>query len=347
MLITPVEGRSYHTQKPRNLPRVPVAAATDCSIDQTDAMASTDGNNQEASKVAESEELVDRFLDAIWMERGLSQNTLGAYRADLMTLGRGLSKSNKTIQDANKADLLGFIADRVESGAKPRSTARQLSSFRRFFRYIMREGLRDTDPTADIEMPRIGRSLPKTLSEDEVDALLNAPNTDEPLGHRDRAMLELLYATGLRVSELINLKQSQINFNQGVLRIVGKGDRERLIPLGDESQRWLRDFINGPRMEILLERQTDYLFPTRRGDRMTRQAFWHIIKRYAEKAGIRRKLSPHSLRHAFATHLLNRGADLRVVQLLLGHSDLSTTQIYTHVARERLKDLHGEHHPRG
>jgi integrase/recombinase XerD len=222
-----------------------------------------------------------------------------------------------------------------------------LSSFRRFFRYIMREGMRDTDPTADIEMPRIGRSLPKTLSEDEVDSLLNAPNTDEPLGHRDRAMLELLYATGLRVSELINLKQSQINFNQGVLRIVGKGDRERLIPLTDESQRWIRDFIDGPRMEILLERQTDYLFPTRRGDRMTRQAFWHIIKRYAEKAGVRKKMSPHSLRHAFATHLLNHGADLRVVQLLLGHSDLSTTQIYTHVARERLKDLHGEHHPRG
>jgi integrase/recombinase XerD len=211
----------------------------------------------------------------------------------------------------------------------------------------MREGLRDSDPTADIEMPRIGRSLPQTLSEEEVDSLLNAPNTDEPLGHRDRAMLELLYATGLRVSELINLKQSHINFNQGVLRIVGKGDRERLIPLGDESQRWLRDFIDGPRMEILLERQTDYLFPTRRGDRMTRQAFWHIIKRYAEKSGVRRKMSPHSLRHAFATHLLNRGADLRVVQLLLGHSDLSTTQIYTHVARERLKDLHGEHHPRG
>ena len=310
-------------------------------------MPSTDPNNQEAASIARTEELVDRFLDAIWMERGLSQNTLGAYRADLMTLGRGLAKQGKAIDEANKPDLLDFIADRVESGAKPRSTARQLSSFRRFFRYIMREGLRDTDPTADIEMPRIGRSLPKTLTEDEVDSLLNAPNTDEPLGHRDRAMLELLYATGLRVSELINLKQAQINFNQGVLRIVGKGDRERLIPLGDESQRWLRDFINGPRMEILLERQTDYLFPTRRGDRMTRQAFWHIIKRYAEKAGIRRKLSPHSLRHAFATHLLNRGADLRVVQLLLGHSDLSTTQIYTHVARERLKDLHGEHHPRG
>lgn len=294
-----------------------------------------------------SEELVDKFLDAIWMERGLSKNTLGAYRADLMTLARSLAEGSKLINNADKADLLGFIAKRVESGAKPRSTARQLSSFRRFFRYIMREGMRDSDPTADIEMPRIGRSLPKTLTEEEVDSLLNAPNTDEPLGHRDRAMLELLYATGLRVSELINLRQSQINFNQGVLRIIGKGDRERLIPLGEESQRWIQEFIDGPRMEILLERQTEYLFPTRRGDRMTRQAFWHIIKRYAEKAGIGQKLSPHSLRHAFATHLLNRGADLRVVQMLLGHSDLSTTQIYTHVARERLKELHSEHHPRG
>jgi len=304
--------------------------------------------NQSASKLqSSSEELVDKFLDAIWMERGLSANTLGAYRADLMTLRRCLSEQNIPIQDAQKADLLEFIALRAKGGAKPRSTARQLSSFRRFFRYIMREGLRDTDPTADIEMPRIGRSLPKTLTEEEVEALLHAPNTDESLGHRDRAMLELLYATGLRVSELINLKQSQVNFNQGVLRIVGKGDRERLIPLGDESQRWLKEFIDGARMEILLERQTDYLFPTRRGDRMTRQAFWHIIKRYAQKAGIDKKMSPHSLRHAFATHLLNRGADLRVVQLLLGHSDLSTTQIYTHVARERLKDLHGRHHPRG
>ena len=312
-----------------------------------DTMASIKNQNSGSKSVDRSQELVDRFLDAIWMERGLSQNTLGAYRADLMTLGRSLSEQEKTIDNAEKADLLAFIAGRVEGGAKPRSTARQLSSFRRFFRYIMREGMRDTDPTADIEMPRIGRTLPKTLSEDEVESLLHAPNIDEPLGHRDRAMLELLYATGLRVSELINLKQSQVNFNQGVLRIVGKGDRERLIPLGEESQRWLRDFIDGPRMEILLERQTDYLFPTRRGDRMTRQAFWHIIKRYAEKAGVRQKMSPHSLRHAFATHLLNRGADLRVVQLLLGHSDLSTTQIYTHVARERLKDLHGEHHPRG
>ena len=187
-----------------------------------------------ATPQSRSEALVDQFLDAIWLERGLSANTLGAYRADLMTLRRGLSEHDISIEQAEKADLLEFIARRVESGAKPRSTARQLSSFRRFFRYIMREGLRDTDPTADIEMPRIGRSLPKSLTEDEVDGLLQAPNTDEPLGHRDRAMLELLYATGLRVSELINLKQSQVNFNQGVLRIIGKGDRERLIPLGDE-----------------------------------------------------------------------------------------------------------------
>jgi integrase/recombinase XerD len=312
-----------------------------------ETMASTRQNKSATDHQVRSEELVDRFLDAIWMERGLSANTLGAYRADLMTLWRGLSERDISIDKAEKADLLEFISRRIESGAKPRSTARQLSSFRRFFRYIMQEGLRDTDPTADIDMPRIGRSLPKTLTEDEVDALLGAPQTQEPLGFRDRAMLELLYATGLRVSELINLKQSQVNFNQGVLRIVGKGDRERLIPLGEEAQRWLQDFIEGPRMEILLERQTDYLFPTRRGNRMTRQAFWHIIKRYAEKAGIEKKLSPHSLRHAFATHLLNHGADLRVVQLLLGHSDLSTTQIYTHVARERLKDLHEQHHPRG
>jgi integrase/recombinase XerD len=310
-------------------------------------MASTQQDKSRPGSLTGSEQLVDRFLDAIWTERGLSANTIGAYRADLMTLWRGLSERNIAIEAAEKADLLDFIATRVKSGAKPRSTARQLSSYRRFFRYIMREGLRDTDPTADIDMPRIGRSLPRSLTEDEVDALLRAPRTDEPLGNRDRAMLELLYATGLRVSELISLRQSQVNFNQGVLRIVGKGDRERLIPLGDEAQRWLKNFIEGPRMEILLERQTDYLFPTRRGDRMTRQAFWHIIKRYAQKAGIEKKLSPHSLRHAFATHLLNRGADLRVVQLLLGHSDLSTTQIYTHVARERLKELHGKHHPRG
>ena len=196
------------------------------------------------------------------------------------------------------------------------------------------------DPTAQIAMPKIGRSLPKSLTEAEVDSLLEAPVVTDPLGHRDRTMLEVLYATGLRVSELVSLKHNQVNLNQGVMRVVGKGNRERLIPLGDEAVNWLQQFMQGPRVEILLERQTDYLFPTRRGDRMTRQAFWHIIKRYSKKAGVEKDLSPHTLRHAFATHLLNHGADLRVVQMLLGHSDLSTTQIYTHVARERLKELH-------
>ncbi len=299
-------------------------------------------NGSKDSKVT-----VDRFLDAIWMERGLSENTLDAYRADLLALDQRLKSRDVELMKASKADLLDYISWRVDGGAKPRSTARQLSSFRRFYRYLLREGVISVDPTAEIAMPKIGRSLPQSLSEDEVDALLAAPNVSEPLGNRDRAMLELLYATGLRVSELINLKMEQMNLNQGVIRVVGKGDRERLIPLGDEAQDWLRDFIEGARIEILLERQTDYLFPTRRGDRMTRQAFWHIIKRYAKKAGVSKKLSPHTVRHAFATHLLNNGADLRVVQLLLGHSDVSTTQIYTHVARERMKDLHSRHHPRG
>jgi integrase/recombinase XerD len=291
--------------------------------------------------------LIDRFLDAIWMERGLSENTLGAYRADLVALNQRLESKSVELIKATRADIMDYIAWRVEGGAKPRSTARQLSSFRRFYRYMLREGMISEDPTVNIAMPKIGRSLPQSLTEQDVEALLSAPKVAEPLGHRDRTMLEVLYATGVRVSELINLKLSQINLNQGVLRIVGKGDRERLIPLGDEAQDWLREFIDGPRGEILLERQTEYLFPTRRGDRMTRQAFWHIIKRYAKKSGVSKKLSPHTVRHAFATHLLNNGADLRVVQLLLGHSDVSTTQIYTHVARERMKELHGRHHPRG
>lgn len=297
--------------------------------------------------LAAAKALIDRFLDAIWMERGLSENTLGAYRADLHALCKRLAAREVSLVNASRADLLDYIAWRVEQGAKPRSTARQLSSFRRFFRYLVREGVLREDPTAQISMPKVGRALPQSLTESEVVALLGAPDITDPLGHRDRTMLEVLYATGLRVSELITLRISQINLNQGVLRIVGKGDRERLIPLGDEAQTWIREFIKGARMEILLDRQTEYLFPTRRGERMTRQAFWHIIKRYAAKAEISKKLSPHTLRHAFATHLLNNGADLRVVQLLLGHSDLSTTQIYTHVARERMKELHGRHHPRG
>ena len=294
-----------------------------------------------------AEAIIDKFLDAIWMERGLSANTLGAYRADLVCLHRWLSQRDIRLIYASRSDLLAFIAWRTEQGVKPRSTARQLSSFRCFYRFLLRESVIKEDPTLKIEMPSIGRSLPRSLTETEVGALLAAPDVSDPLGHRDRTMLEVLYATGLRVSELTNLKQSEINLNQGVARIIGKADRERLIPLGEEAQGWLREFIAGPRTEILLERQTDYLFPTRRGDFMTRQAFWHIIKRYAKHAEIGRKLSPHTLRHAFATHLLNNGADLRVVQMLLGHSDLSTTQIYTHVARERMKELHSQHHPRG
>jgi integrase/recombinase XerD len=281
------------------------------------------------------------------MERGLSANTLVAYRADLVALHRWLCARNLSLAQTGRAELMDFIAARVQAGARPRSTARQLSSFRRFFRYLMREGGVREDPTAQIAMPKIGRSLPRSLSEAEVESLLGAPAVTDPLGYRDRTMLEVLYATGLRVSELVSLKLGQINMNQGVTRVLGKGNRERLIPLGEEAVRWLKAFISGARNDILLDRSTDYLFPTRRGDRMTRQAFWHIIKRYARKAGVDRELSPHTLRHAFATHLLNHGADLRVVQMLLGHSDLSTTQIYTHVARERMKELHSSHHPRG
>lgn len=302
---------------------------------------------QRASGEAAGPGPIDRFLDAVWMERGLSPNTLAAYRADLTALERWLEEHEQTLMGAQRGDLLAFMASRVQAGARPRSTARQLSSFRRFYRYLVREGQLREDPTAQIAMPKVGRSLPRSLTEEEVEALLAAPAVSDPLGHRDRTMLEVLYATGLRVSELVNLKLGQVNLNQGVLRIVGKGDRERLIPLGEEAVQWVQQFLQGPRVEILLERQTDFLFPTRRGDRMTRQAFWHIIKRYARKAGVAKDLSPHTLRHAFATHLLNHGADLRVVQMLLGHSDLSTTQIYTHVARERLKDLHSQHHPRG
>ena len=299
------------------------------------------------SNTDSSDPAVSRFLDAVWMERGLSANTLAAYRADLTALARWLTERAVPITRTSRADLQDFIAWRVHAGARPRSTARQLSSFRRFFRYLVRENEIREDPTAQIAMPKIGRSLPKSLSEEEVESLLGAPAVNDPLGNRDRTMLEVLYATGLRVSELVNLRHGQVNLNQGVIRVLGKGNRERLIPLGEEAVRWLIEFSRSSRGEILLERQTDYLFPTRRGDRMTRQAFWHIIKRYARKAGIGRDLSPHTLRHAFATHLLNHGADLRVVQMLLGHSDLSTTQIYTHVARERMKELHQQHHPRG
>jgi integrase/recombinase XerD len=290
---------------------------------------------------------VERFLDAAWMERGLSANTLMAYRADLVSLGRWLTTQGTPFEKATTADLQAFLAQRMDRGGSPRSTARQLSTIRRFYRYLVREGMIGEDPTLSIARPKLGRPLPKSMSESEVEALLAAPDTHKPLGVRDRTMLELLYATGLRVSELVSLRREQVNLQQGTVRVTGKGDRQRLIPLGEESIVWLERYLAEGRPDILNGRETPYMFPTSRSESMTRQAFWHLIKRYANKAQIKDDLSPHTLRHAFATHLLNHGADLRVVQMLLGHSDLSTTQIYTHVAKQRLQDVHSEHHPRG
>ncbi|MGH8306828.1 MAG: site-specific tyrosine recombinase XerD [Gammaproteobacteria bacterium] len=290
---------------------------------------------------------VESFLDAMWSERGLSDNTLAAYRADLQGLSRWLDEQGVGILSVGRDHLLAFLAWRVQQGARPRSTARQLSSIRRFYRYMLREGHVSEDPSTRIDMPKLGRPLPKSLTETEVTALLNAPDVGNALGVRDRAMLELLYATGLRVSELVSLRLDQVNLRQGVVRVLGKGNRERLVPMGEEAQTWIERYLRDTRRDIIGTQQTDFLFPTRRSAHMTRQAFWHIIKRYAQKAEIRATMSPHTMRHAFATHLLNHGADLRVVQMLLGHSDVSTTQIYTHVARERLKDLHAQHHPRG
>ena len=254
-----------------------------------------------SGRFADPATAIDWFLDGIWAERGLSENTLRAYRSDLLALNRYFVEHGVSLVNAAEADLLEFLAWRVGTGAKPRSTARQLSTFRRFYRYLLRESAITEDPTAQIEMPKVGRRLPHSLTEADVDALLAAPEVDRPLGHRDRTMLELLYATGVRVSELVGLKLSQVNLNQGVLRIIGKGDRERLVPLGDEAQDWIRKFVLGPRAEILAGRQTEYLFPTRRGGPMTRQAFWYLIKRHAGQAGISKKLSPHTVRHAFAT----------------------------------------------
>ncbi len=289
--------------------------------------------------------LIDQFLDAIWVEQGLSKNTLSAYHSDLKIFAKWLEE--KPILDVETKDLSAFLASRYKAGIGNRSSARILSSLRRFYGYFIRENRISIDPTTLIESPHIGRSLPVSLSEYDVELLLNAPEVTNPLGFRDKTMLEMLYATGLRVSELVGLKFDQISFRQGVVRIIGKGNKERLVPVGEEAMSWLDAYMNQARKTTLGERQSDYLFVTNRADGMTRQAFWHIIKRHAKKAGITKELSPHTLRHAFATHLLNHGADLRVVQLLLGHSDLSTTQIYTHIARERLKELHSTFHPRG
>ncbi len=290
--------------------------------------------------------VIDRFLDAMWSEQGLSQNTLAAYGADLRVLHRWLGKQGRTLENARKGDLLAFISSRAAGGIHVRTLSRQLSTARRFYGYLMREGLISRDPSGQIANPRMGRPLPHTLSESEVERLLDAPPLDNPLGIRDRCMLEVLYATGLRVSELVNLALGQVSLASGVLRVRGKGSKERLTPLGEEAADWLRKFMDHARPDILGDRVSDALFPTRRGKAMTRQAFWQRLRKHSAAAGVTEHVTPHSLRHAFATHLLDHGADLRVVQLLLGHSSLSTTQIYTQVARKRLRDLHRRHHPR-
>ncbi len=297
---------------------------------------------------SDDETLIEQFLDALWLERGLSRNTLSAYGTDLRQAAGWLrDQTNGGLCDARDIDLLGYLAHRAQNRTSPRTTARLLSSLRRFYAYLVRQGTVRDDPSAGLAAPKLGRSLPHALSEADVEALLAAPVVDDDLGLRDRAMLEVLYATGLRVSELVGLSLRQLNLRQGVVRVVGKGSKERLVPLGEEAMAWLERYLSTVRPGLANDPRVEAVFLTRRGRGLTRQAFWHLIKRHAVRAGITKPLSPHTLRHSFATHLLNHGADLRSVQMLLGHSDLSTTQIYTHVSRVRLKQLHAQHHPRG
>ena len=293
--------------------------------------------------------LLDRFSDGLWLEDGLARNTLESYRRDVSQFAQWLEQAHgKTLMEAASADLQRHLAWQIEARhAKPRTTSRLVSSLKRFFRFAVREGLRGDDPASSLDSPKLPRSLPQSLSEAEVEALLAAPDVATALGLRDRAMLETLYASGLRVSELVGVKTVQVSLDMGVVRILGKGAKERLTPLGEEAVSWIDRYQRESRPDLLNARKSDALFVTARGAAMTRQAFWGLVKRYALVAGIARAVSPHTLRHAFATHLINHGADLRVVQLLLGHADISTTQIYTHVARERLKSLHRKHHPRG
>ena len=291
------------------------------------------------------EGIIEAFLDALWMERGLSENTLKAYRADLVHFARFASARRLGLLEVERGHVLDYLVSMID--ASPRTTARRLSALRRFYSHAKRVGTIERDPMDRIDAPRLGRPLPGSLTEREVESLLAAPDVSTALGFRDRTMLEVLYAAGLRVSELVELRTSSVSMRQGLVRVVGKGDRERLVPLGEVALDWLDRFVRGPRSELLDGRVSDAVFPSRRGGAMTRQAFWMLIKRHAARAGIVRPVTPHTLRHAFATHLLNHGADLRVIQLLLGHRDISTTQIYTHVARERLRSLHAEHHPRG
>ena len=292
--------------------------------------------------------LLDEFCDTLWLEDGLSRNTLDSYRRDLRQFANWLKRrGGKTLDGVDHGDIQDYLGHRYARKTRASSAARLLSSLKRFYRYLVRSGKRASDPTLRIEAPALPRRLPKTLTESDVENLIGAPDVEMPLGLRDKAMLETLYASGLRVSELVTLKAAQVSQDMGVVRVIGKGSKERLVPLGEEALYWLRRYLHEGRTALLGGKVSDDLFVTPRGRAMTRQAFWQIVKRYAARAELDKPISPHTLRHAFATHLLNHGADLRVVQLLLGHSDISTTQIYTHVARERLKQLHSKHHPRG
>lgn len=290
---------------------------------------------------------IEQFLDALWLERNLAENTLSSYRRDLTMVAEWLQRQQLSFLTVQASDLQSLLAERVEGGYKATSSARLLSAMRRLFQYLYREKMREDDPSALLSSPKLPQRLPKDLSEAQVERLLQSPCVDQPIELRDKAMLEVLYATGLRVSELVGLTMSDISLRQGVVRVIGKGNKERLVPLGEEAVYWIEEYLKYGRPELLNGQSLDVLFPSNRAQQMTRQTFWYRIKHYAVLAGIdSEKLSPHVLRHAFATHLLNHGADLRVVQMLLGHSDLSTTQIYTHVATARLRQLHQQHHPR-
>lgn len=292
-------------------------------------------------------DLITQYLEMLWLEKGLTEHTRNSYQSDLQHFNSWLLKQNRQLISVNKAIILSYLAYRLEHKFNARSTARLLSTLRSFYRYLVRENICQTDPTLQVEMPKLGHPLPKSLSETDVEALLNAPNVEELIGLRDKAMLEVLYACGLRVSELVSLTLEQVNLRQGVLKTFGKGRKERLVPLGEEAIMWIETYLKSGRALLLAGKISDILFPSTRGEMMTRQTFWHRIKHHAKVAGLVKTLSPHTLRHAFATHLLNHGADLRVVQMLLGHSDLSTTQIYTHIAQARLQELYAKHHPRG
>ena len=291
--------------------------------------------------------VLDEFCDALWLEDGLSRNTLDSYRLDLTQFAEWLGRQQrKALLHASHADLLAYLAHRVARKAKATTTSRLLSSLKRFYQHALRQGTIAADPSINIDTPKLPRGLPKTLTEQDVEKLLAAPDVATPLGLRDRAMFETLYASGLRVSELVTLKVAQVSQDMGVVRIIGKGNKERLVPLGEEALQWIRRYMKESRPLILGQRLADAMFVTQRGAAMTRQSFWHLIKRYTSLAGLGMPLSPHTLRHAFATHLLNHGADLRVVQLLLGHADISTTQIYTHVNQSHLQQAHKKYHPR-